>query len=213
MIQVLIADDHALFRHGLRSLLETLDYLEVIGESDDGQSTIDLAASLQPDLILMDIEMPGCNGLEAARKIKARFPRTKILIISMHTDRSFVRQAVQAGIEGYIVKGASFHELRLALESVINNIPFLSPILLGPVLNDYKNLTPEDEANARFEKLTSREKQIFKLIVEGQGRQEIANQLFISPKTVDRHKINLKEKLSLTSELQLKNFAKLLNNK
>ena len=210
LIRVIIADDHVLFRNGLRSLLETLDYIKIIGESDDGQSTIELAESLQPDLVLMDIAMPGYNGLEAAREIKSRFPQIKILVISMHTDRSIVRQSIQAGVEGYIFKGAPFHELRLALESIANDTPFLSPVLLGPILDDYKKLTPEDEARARFEKLTQREKEIFELIVQGLGRQEVAEQLFISPKTVDRHKLNIKEKLGLKSDLQLQSYSKTL---
>ena len=118
MIRVLIADDHALFRQGLRSLLETVDGIEVAGEAEDGRGILEMAGSLSPDLVLMDIAMPGCDGLEATRRLKARYPGVKILIISMHADHPFVRQALKAGASGYIFKGAPFHELKAALDSV-----------------------------------------------------------------------------------------------
>jgi len=211
MTRVLIADDHALFRQGLRSLLETMEQVEIVGEAENGQEVIEMAGSLCPDIILMDIGMPSYDGLEATSRIKARYPRIKILIISMHADHPFVRQALKAGASGYLFKGAPFSDLKAALESIMQDIPYLSPALLGPVLNDYVKLTPSDELQVKYNQLTKREKEIFELLVQGLGRQMIAERLFISAKTVDRHKSNLKAKLGITSDLDLQNTARLLN--
>lgn len=211
MTRVLIADDHALFRQGLRSLLETMEQVEVVGEAENGQEVIEMAGSLCPDIILMDIGMPGYDGLEATSRIKARYPQIKILIISMHADHPFVRQALKAGASGYLFKGAPFHDLKAALESIMQDVPYLSSNLLGPVLDDYVKLTPSDELQVKYNQLTKREKEIFELLVQGLGRQMIAECLFISAKTVDRHKSNLKAKLGITSDLDLQNTARLLN--
>jgi DNA-binding NarL/FixJ family response regulator len=210
-MQVLIADDHALFRQGLRSLLETIDLIEIVGEAEDGNSVLKLAESLKPDLVLMDIAMPGCDGLDATRQLIERYPNIKILIISMHADHLFVRQALKAGASGYIFKGAPFPELKAAIDSVMHDIPYLSQALLGPILDDYKNLTPDEEVYVNQKKLTLREKEVFELLIQGLRRQEIADRLFISPKTVDRHKRNLKEKLSIKSDLEMQDIARLLN--
>lgn len=211
MTRVLIADDHALFRHGLRSLLESMENLEIVGEAEDGDSVLEMAASLKPDVVLMDISMPGCDGLEATSRLKARFPQVKILIISMHAGYPFVRQALKSGASGYVSKGAPFPELKAAIESIRQDTPYLSPSLLGPVLDDYVKLTPEDERQVKYNTLSQREKEIFELFVQGLGRQAIARRLFISPKTVDRHKSNLKEKLGIQSDLEMKDLARGLN--
>lgn len=208
MTRVLIADDHALFRQGLRSLLESIDNIEVVGEAEDGRAAEELVVSLAPDLVLMDINMPGCDGLEATRRIKALSPEIKVLIVSMHADHSFVRQALHAGAAGFIFKGAPFAELKGALESVINNAPYLSPSLLGPVLNDFIKYSPGEAFSESYNKLTQREKEVFSLLGSGKGRQEIAERLFISPKTVDRHKSNLKEKLGFQSDGELQEMAR-----
>ncbi len=210
-MKVLIADDHALFRQGLRSLLETIDLIEIVGEAEDGNSVLELVDALKPDLVLMDIAMPGCDGLEATRLLKERCPNIKILIISMHADHPFVRQALKAGASGYIFKGAPFPELKAAIDSVMRDVPYLSQALLGPILDDYKNLTPDEAVIVKHKKLTFREKEVFELLIHGLGRQEIAERLFISPKTVDRHKGNLKEKLSIKSDLEMQDIARLLN--
>lgn len=211
MTRVLIADDHALFRQGLRSLLETIKEVEVVGEAGNGQEVIEMAGSLRPDIVLMDIGMPGCDGLEATGRIKTLFPQIKILIISMHADHPFVRQALKAGASGYLFKGAPFPDLKAALESILRGVPYLSSELLGPVLNDYVKLTPSDELQLKYNQLTRREKEIFELLIQGLGRLAIAERLFISPKTVDRHKSNLKAKLGIASDLELQSTARLLN--
>jgi DNA-binding NarL/FixJ family response regulator len=211
MMRLLIVDDHALFRQGLRSLLETINYIDIVGEAEDGYSILEMADSLKPDLVLMDIAMPGCDGLEATRQLKARYPKIKVLIISMHADYPFVRQALKVGASGYIFKGAPFLELKAALDSIIRDVPYVSPALLGPILDDYKTLIPDDEINEKHKKLTLREKEILELLIQGLGRREIAERLFISPKTVDRHKGNLKEKLNINSDLEMQDIARLLN--
>ena len=209
-MRVLIADDHALFRQGLRSLLETIDDLEVVGEAEDGHATVEMAASLKPDLILMDIAMPGFDGLEATRRLKDICPDTKILILTMHADHPFVRQALKAGVSGYIFKGAPFNELQAALDSIRHDSPYLSPALLGPLLNDYRNLTPDEKVYDKYKELSLREREIFELFAQGFGRRKIAESLFISPKTVDRHKRNIKNKLNVTSDLEMQEIASML---
>ncbi len=212
MIRVLIADDHALFRQGLRSLLDTIDNLKVVGEAEDGIITLKLVASLTPDLVLMDINMPGCDGLEAARKIKAYYPNVKILIVSMHADHSFVRQALQAGAAGFIFKGAPFDELKEALGNVMGNKRYLSPALLGPLLDDYIKISPGDVHMGKYKNLTRREKEILGMFTQSVGRREIAARLFISPKTVDRHKSNLKKKLGVQNDAELQEYARVLED-
>ncbi len=212
-MRVLIVDDHAMFRQGLRAMLETIDNLRVAGEAEDGESAVKMAASLKPDLILMDITMPGMDGLEATSRIKKEHPDARILVISMHADHAFVRQALQAGAAGFIYKGGPFDELKNALDTITNGNPYISPRLMGPVINDYITLIPSRQAQELSEELTAREKEILEMVAGGKGRQEIAAELFISPKTVDRHKSNLKEKLNLKSDVEMIDIAKALKQR
>jgi len=209
-VRVLIADDHALFRQGLRSLLETIDDIEIVGEAEDGHETVEMADSLKPDLILMDIAMPGFDGLEATRRLKDSCPDTKILILTMHADHPYVQKALRAGVSGYIFKGAPFNELQAALDSIKRGSPYLSPALLGPLLNDYRNLTPDEKVYDKYKELSLREREIFELLVQGFGRRDIADHLLISPKTVDRHKRNIKDKLNVKSDLDMQEIARML---
>ncbi len=208
-LRILIVDDHPLFRQGLRDLLETHASVEIIGEAGDGSTAVDLTLKLLPDLIFMDIALPGgYGGLEATRRIKVALPQVKVIMLSRHTENIYVEQSIKSGALGYVHKDAVYDELLIAMEAAKMDKPYLSPTVLKPVVNGYMQSTPTSQALILFNTLTPREKEVFKLIVKGRSRKIIAEYLNISPKTVDRHRINLSEKLELHKEIEFVNFAK-----
>ena len=208
-LRILIVDDHPLFRQGLRDLLETHVSVEIIGEAGDGSAAVDLTLKLLPDLVFMDIALPGgYGGLEATRRIKEALPQVKVIMLSRHTENIYVEQSIKSGALGYIHKDAVYDELLIAMEAAKMDKPYISPTVLQPVVNGYMQSTPTSQALVLFNTLTPREKEIFKLIVKGRSRKIIAESLNISPKTVDRHRINLSEKLELFKEIEFVNFAK-----
>ena len=208
-LRILIVDDHPLFRQGLRDLLETHVSVEIIGEAGDGSAAVDLTLKLLPDLVFMDIALPGgYGGLEATRRIKEALPQVKVIMLSRHTENIYVEQSIKSGALGYIHKDAVYDELLIAMEAAKMDKPYISPTVLQPVVNGYMQSTPTSQALVLFNTLTPREKEVFKLIVKGRSRRIIAESLNISPKTVDRHRINLSEKLELFKEIEFVNFAK-----
>lgn len=209
LLRILIVDDHPLFRQGLRDLLETNVSVDIIGEAGDGSTAVDLTLKLVPDLVFMDIALPGgYGGLEATRRIKEALPQVKVIMLSRHTENIYVEQSIKSGALGYVHKDAVYDELLIAMEAAKMDKPYLSPTVLKPVVNGYMQSTPTSQALTLFNTLTPREKEVFKLIVKGRSRKIIAESLNISPKTVDRHRINLSEKLELHKEIEFVNFAK-----
>ncbi len=209
-MKVLLVDDHALFRKGLCALLENDDQFQVVGEAADGAEAVDMAVKLKPDLVIMDITMPGYCGLEATKQIKEDFPQVKILILSRHDDNIYVDQALKSGASGYVHKDAAFDELMIALDALKKDRHYLSPAVLQPVLTGYMRSTPESGAMAEYSKLTDREKEVFMLMAQGRGRSTIAKMLNISPKTVDRHRSNLLKKLDLKTDKEIEDFSRLI---
>lgn len=209
-MRVLLVDDHPLFRQGLRALLKENDSIKVVGEASDGSEAVELTKKVTPDVVIMDISMPGYSGLEATRQIKEYFPGTKVLILSRHSDSIYVDQALKSGASGYVHKDAAFDELLIALDALKKDRPYLSPAVLQAVFNSYLQSTPATSAIATYEKLTDREKEVFNLLIKGCSRSVIADTLNISPKTVDRHKANLLDKLKLRKETEILQFAKLI---
>ncbi len=209
-MRVLLVDDHPLFRQGLRALLEANSAVEVVGEAGDGAEAVSLTRERSPDVVIMDISMPGHDGLDATRRIKEYFPEVKVIILSMHADNIYVDQALKSGALGYVHKDAVYDELFFAIDAVQKDKPYLSPTVLQPIVNGYMQLTPATHAMAVYNKLTAREKEVFKLIVKGRSRKVLAETLRISPKTVDRHRCNLMEKLNLRKEAEILQFAKLI---
>ena len=209
-MRVLLVDDHPLFRQGLRALLEAKDFIEVVGEANDGAEAVNLTERMAPDVVIMDISMPGYCGLDATKQIKEHYPKTKVIILSGHADNIYVDQALKAGASGYVHKDAVYDELAIALDAVSKDRPYLSPTVLQPVIKSYLHTTPAAGAMSIYNKLTSREKEVFGLIVNGRSRNVIAETLHISPKTVDRHRSNLLEKLSLRKEGEIMEFARLV---
>lgn len=194
--RIIVADDHALFRQGLKNLLGARPDLEVIGEAGDGLQLLDLLNQSLPDIILLDISMPNLRGLEAVHEIKRAHPRVKILILTMHKDKQYLEQAISAGARGYLLKEDTDTELFTAIEKIRRRRIYVSPTLLEELTEDWV-LTLHDESNAslKIEQLTVREKEVLKLIAEGKGSKEIADLLFISTRTVERHRANIMQKL------------------
>lgn len=206
MTTILIADDHRVVREGLRNLLAQESDLEVVGEASDGLEVVEAARSLNPDVIIMDIAMPGLNGIEATRQIVARDPAVRVVALSMYADRRFVSQILRAGAMGYVLKEAAFEELARAIRTVVGGKPFLSPTVAGFVVEEFvQQVSPTPVKSLAL--LTAREQEILKLLAEGLRAREIAQELNIGQKTVEAHRQNLMNKLDMHSIAELTRFA------
>lgn len=206
-IKVFLADDHTMIREGIRSLLESPGNIEVIGEAEDGRAAMRQVEQLRPDVVLMDIAMPGLNGLEATRQIKRRFPEVKVLILTMHTAEEYIVQILRAGASGYVVKRAAMAELVAAIQAVHRGDAFLSPAISAKVIEGYlKQVGSGDEAES-YDQLTDREREVLQLIAEGRSSREIAEQLTITENTVRAHRANLMSKLGFHSTAELTHYA------
>ncbi|MGE5698708.1 MAG: response regulator [Deltaproteobacteria bacterium] len=205
-IRILVADDHALVREGIIAILKLHDDIEVVGEASDGTETIQKAAKLRPDIILLDIAMPGLGGLEAAIEVKKADPGIKILILSQYDDREYVSRLIKAGVSGYILKHAVGTDLISSIRAVARGEFYLYSAIASSVIGDY--LSRRDAASEDpYERLTDRERQVLKLIAEGRSHKEIAGMLDISVKTVVAHYANFQEKLDIRTRAGLIKFA------
>ena len=205
-IRILLADDHTLMRSGIRALLEDEPGLTVIGEAEDGRTAVAMACRLGPDVVIMDIAMPLLNGLEATRQIKQQCPRVRVLILSMHDNEEYIRQVLEAGAMGYILKDAAARELISAIRSVYRGEAVLSPAVTRLVIEDYLRwggARPQDESDG----LSPREREVLQLIAEGYTNKQIAEILSISIKTVQAHRNNLMGKLDLHDRGELIKYA------
>ncbi len=205
-IRILMADDHTMLREGIRSLLEDQPDMQVVGEAEDGRAVVQLAAELQPDVVLMDIAMPRLNGLEATRQIKRDHPRIALLILTMHDNEEYVRQVLAAGASGYVLKRAAASELVAAIRAVHRGEAVLSPAVTRLVLEDYLRRDGSAGAPASGE-LTPREREVLQLIAEGYTSKEIAEMLSLSVKTVQAHRTSLMQKLDLHDRGDLIKYA------
>lgn len=206
-IRVLLADDHALVRSGLRLLLEAQPDMKIIGEAENGADAIRYTVELRPDVVLMDIEMPGMNGIEATRRIKAESSATAVLALTMYEDDQYFFEMLRAGAAGYVPKRAAPDELVSAIRAVSRGEVFLYPSLAGRLVQDYLQRREADEQEAPVDDLTLREQEVLKLIAEGLSNGEIGEQLVISAKTVDRHRENIMRKLNLHNRVDLVKYA------
>ncbi len=204
-VRVLLADDHTLVRAGLRKLLESIDGMDVVGEAGDGLTLLDLAAKLQPQVVLMDIAMPGLNGLEATARLTKASPDIRILILSMHQNAEYVRQALRQGAMAYLLKDSAPLELELALNAVLRGETYLSPAVSKGVVSDYVHRLRSDEQPA--DALTPRQREVLQLIAEGQSTKEIARRLDLSVKTVETHRTQLMKQLDIHEVAGLVRFA------
>src|SRR5574340_928162 len=205
-VRVLIVDDHILFRSGLKLLLEAEPGIEVAGEAKEGSEALNIIEKQQPNVVLMDIAMPGMNGMEATREIKRRWPEIKVLILTMHRSDEYFFEVLKAGASGYILKGAETSDLINAVRVVGRGEVFLYPSMAEKLVKDYLNhIKWEDGAGSL---LSGREKEILKLLGEGYSTQEIADKLVVSPSTVHTHRSNLMAKLGLNNRRELIQYAR-----
>jgi DNA-binding NarL/FixJ family response regulator len=205
-IRVLLADDHTLVRAGIRALLEKLPGVEVAGEANDGREVMDLIKAQQPDVVLMDISMPGLNGLQALARITRDFPNVRVVILSMHPNDEYVLQALKSGASGYLLKRAATAELAAALKSVIGGEIYLSREITSQFLKKFP-LQQLAHSNSPLEQLTSRQREILQLLAEGQTTKAIASILKISDKTVEYHRAKLMAGLKIFDLPGLVRFA------
>lgn len=195
-LRILIADDHLLFRDGLRALLKAAPDAELVGEATTGEEAIALAAELQPDVVLMDIQMPGGNGIEATRRILHDSPHVRVLMITMYEDDSSVFTAMRAGARGYLLKGAKYDEVLRAVRAVGAGEAIFSPAIATRLIDYFANIRPA-AAPQVFPELSVREREILALIARGDRNAEIAERLYLSPKTVSNHVTNILDKLQV----------------
>lgn len=203
-IRVLIADDHNLFRAGVRGLLKSFGGFEVVGEAVDGREAVALAQAQHPDVLLMDVGMPGLNGIEAAHRVRAVAPHTRVIILSMHTGEEHVMRALKAGATGYVLKDAQPDELERGLRQVARGEPYLSPAVSKYLVQGYAD---GGSGRTALERLTPRQREVLQLIAEGYTTKAIAARLEVSVKTVETHRAQLMERLGIRDVAGLVRFA------
>jgi DNA-binding NarL/FixJ family response regulator len=203
-IRVLIADDHSLFRAGVRGLLKGFAGVEVIGEATDGREAVALATEHRPDVLLMDVGMPGLNGIEAAEHVRAATPTTRVIILSMHTGEEHVTRALKAGVTGYLLKDAQPDELERAVRQVARGEAYLSPAVSKYLVRSYAD---GGSGRSPLERLTLRQREVLQLIAEGYTTKAIAARLTLSVKTVETHRAQLMERLEIRDVPGLVKFA------
>jgi two-component system, NarL family, response regulator NreC len=206
-LRILLADDHVVVRTGLRALLERQPNLEVVGESENGRETVELVASLGPDVVVMDVAMPVLNGIEATKMILTQRPATAVVILSMHADESYVMRALKAGARGYLLKDSAAADLISAIQAVSQNKSFFSPKVSRILAEDYVRVLKQKGAVDSYDLLTSREREILQLLAEGKANKEVATALNISPYTVETHRRHILEKLNLHNPAELILYA------
>jgi DNA-binding NarL/FixJ family response regulator len=205
-ISLVIADDHRLFRLGLRQLLEREANFTVAGEAATGLEVIEIAKNTKPDIVLMDISMPEINGIEAARRIIEEQDQTKIIILSMHSDRRYILEALRIGARGYLLKDSAPEELVQAIHKVMNGEFYLSARINASVIADFVQLASADKLSP-FQTLSGREREVLQLIAEGHSTKEIAEKLSLSAKTVETHKQHIMDKLNIRTVAELTRYA------
>ena len=205
--RLLIAEDHTLLRAGLRALLSQDADIEIVGEADNGRDAIQAVGALSPHLVLMDLTMPGMNGIEAIRDIKRRYPETKVLVLTIHKTDEYIHESLRAGADGYILKDATHDELRVAVRSVLNGKTYLSPDISAQVITGYLGTGQGATGSSPWDTLTHREREVLKLVAEGHPNKYIADYYCLSVKTVEKHRSNLMKKLDLHNASTLTAYA------
>jgi len=205
--RIILADDHAMFRKGVKNILEKGNAYQVVGEAGDGLKLLDLMNKVVPDMVILDISMPNLRGIEATREIKMIMPEVKILILSMHKDKEFMYSAISAGAEGYLLKEDTDTELFTAIEKIRHKGRYVSPLLLDDVTDDLFQSHPKGQLTEQNEPLSIREREVLKLIAEGRSNKEIADLLSISIRTAENHRANTMRKLNIKSTANLLKYA------
>jgi two-component system, NarL family, response regulator NreC len=206
-IRVLLVDDHTLFRQGVRTLLTMEPDMEIAGEAGSASEAVSLAAQLRPDIVLMDIGMPGMSSFEATRQIRKQRPETRVVFLSMYDDEDYLAESVELGASGYILKECPADQLVNALREVHRGGNYLSPRLLARLVDDFRTQGHGPSRQTRFGTLTKREREVTKLLAEGKSVKEVAASFDLSVKTVEAHKFNLMRKLNIHNKAQLVQYA------
>jgi DNA-binding NarL/FixJ family response regulator len=206
MTRIVLGDDHPVVRKGLRAILEGEPDLEVVAEASDGLQTVRLVERLKPDVLLVDLMMPGMNGLEVARQVTTRSPGTRIVLLSMHATEGYVMEALRSGAAGYVLKDASADDLVQAIRTVVSGRRYLSPVLSERAVDAYAQKATE-AGPAKHEMLTGREREVLQLVAEGHTSSEIGARLALSPRTVETHRASLMRKLGLRTQTDLIRYA------
>ena len=206
MTRVLLADDHKILRQGLRTLLEQEKDIQIVGEAENGRSSVKLAGELAPDVVIMDVAMPDLNGIDATRRITEAEPNARVLALSMHSDGRYVRGMLQAGARGYILKDCAAEELTRAIRTVMANQVYVSPGVTGTIVNDYVRQLSTSDADEPAT-LSRREREVLQLLAEGGSTAQIAERLHLSVKTVETHRKRIMDKLGLRSIAELTKYA------
>jgi len=204
--RILLADDHEVFREGLRSMIEKHGDLEVVGDAETGRVAVRMATQLKPDIIIMDIAMPDLNGIEATSQIRATIPETRVIALSMHSDKRFVTGMLRAGAVGYLLKASAFDEVIQATRTVMNNKHYVSGDIADTVVSDYvRQLT--EAAPEQHAALSPREREVLQLLAEGHSTRKIAEALHISANTIETHRAHIMAKLGIKTIADLVKFA------
>ena len=206
-IRFLLADDHVVMRRGLRLLLENQPGFSVVAEASDGREAVDRAEAVKPDVAVLDIAMPNLSGIEATERITSMLPETRIVILSMHSDESYVLRALKAGVKGYLLKDSAEGDLVEAIKAVHQGKAFFSPDISRMLVEDYRRETKNRRVEDSYELLTPREREILQMLAEGKSNKDIATVLHLSLYTVETHRRNLQEKLNLHSFPELVLYA------
>jgi DNA-binding NarL/FixJ family response regulator len=205
--RVFLVDDHKIMRQGLKSLLAREPDMEVVGEAEDGRLAIDQAREARPDVVLMDISMPGLNGIDATRRLVENAPGLKIVALSAHSDRNMVREILKAGAMGYVVKDSAVEELMQAVRTAIGGRVYLSPRVAGLVVEGFVEERGLGGPSGVFNRLTAREREVLQLMAEGKATKEVARALSVSVKTAETHRRAIMQKLDLHSVAELTKYA------
>jgi len=203
---IVLADDHQIVRQGLRALLKSVPDLELLGEASDGLETVRLAERRQPDVLVVDLMMPGLNGMDVARQVAKRSPRTRVVVLSMHSNEAYVVEALRAGAKAYVLKEAGAEELVAAIRAAAQGRRYFSPPISEQAIKEYLSRIEETPPDP-YETLTARERQVFQLTAEGYSGGAISERLFISPRTVETHRMNLMRKLGVRNQKELIRYA------
>jgi two-component system response regulator NreC len=206
-LRIVLVDDHTILREGLRALLSAVPNFEILAEAADGREAVRCVEKLGPDLLLMDLSMPRMSGMDAISEIKKRFPATKIIALTVHKTEEYLMATLQAGVDGYVLKDATHDELVMAIHNVMAGKPYLSPGISGKVIEGYLEGKEGSLSVSSWQKLSQREREVLKLIAEGYKNKEIAEELCISLKTVEKHRANLMKKLDLHNAAGLTVYA------
>jgi len=207
MIKIILVDDHPIIRQGLRGLLEMEPDLKVIAEANDGQSALHVIEENKADLVILDISMPGLNGLDVAHRITKDFPKTKVIVLSMHSDESYVLKALRDGAKGYVLKASATEDLLEAVRTVLRGEYYFSHPISQRAASLYVEKARSNEYNNPYELLTDREREVLQLSAEGYTAAQIAEKLFLSQRTVEMHRANFMSKLNLHNQTELIRFA------